>query len=93
MRTKLTIITVVACLAAGPALAAGKASKEETVGVGVGAAVGALAGGPIGFIVGAAIGARLGDEFHQKDVEVETLTGSLQRSGSRIEELEATSTR
>lgn len=88
MRTRITIITVVACLAAGPAFAANKASKEENIGVGVGATVGALAGGPIGFVIGAAIGAKLGDEFHQKGQEVEALTGSLETSSVRIEELE-----
>lgn len=89
MRTRLIVTAAVTCLAAGPVFAANQGgSKEETIGVGVGATVGALAGGPIGFIVGAAIGAKLGDEFHQKDVEVEKLTGSLQKSGSRVEELE-----
>lgn len=89
MRTNLTVLSIVACLAAGPAIAADSASKQETIGVGVGATVGAIAGGPIGFIVGAALGARIGDEFHQKEVQVETLTGSLQSSGNRIEELES----
>jgi outer membrane protein OmpA-like peptidoglycan-associated protein len=88
MRTKLTVISVVACLAAGPVLAADKASKQETIGVGMGATVGALAGGPIGFLVGAAIGAKLGDEFHRKDVEVKTLDSSLKSSRSRVSELE-----
>jgi outer membrane protein OmpA-like peptidoglycan-associated protein len=88
MRTKLTMCGIVACLAAGPALAADAASKQETIGVGVGATVGALAGGPIGFVIGAAVGAKLGDEFHQKNVEVERLSGSLQASAGRVEELE-----
>lgn len=88
MRIQLTVITLAACLAAGPAFAANNASREETIGVGVGATVGALAGGPIGFIVGAAIGAKLGDEFHQKDETVESLTGSLQASTTRVETLE-----
>ena len=88
MRTKLTVITLAACLAAGPAFAAEQASKPETIGVGVGATVGALAGGPIGFVIGAAIGAKIGDEFHEREEKVETLTGSLQRSTTRVEELE-----
>lgn len=88
MRTKLTVIGIVACLAAGPALAADKASRQETIGVGTGAVVGALAGGPFGFVIGAAIGAKIGDEFHQKGVEVETLTSSLESSRSRVSELE-----
>lgn len=89
MRTKLTVLGIVACLAAGPAVAADKASKQETIGVGVGATVGALAGGPVGLVIGAAIGARIGDEFHRKNEQVETLAGSLQDSGTRIEELES----
>ncbi|HZD52803.1 MAG TPA: OmpA family protein [Woeseiaceae bacterium] len=81
-------IGVAACLAAGPALAGGKASKAETAGVGAGAAVGALAGGPVGFVIGAAIGAKIGDEFHQKNAEVDSLTGSLRASRARVAELE-----
>lgn len=88
MRTQLIVIGLAAALAAGPALAAGKASKEENIGVGVGATVGALAGGPIGFVIGAAIGAKLGDEFHEKGEKVESLTGSLEASQSRVAELE-----
>ena len=88
MRTKLTVITLAACLAASPAFAASKASKEETIGVGVGATVGALAGGPVGFVIGAALGAKIGDEFHEKDEQVDTLTGSLQASSTRVAELE-----
>lgn len=88
MRTKLLVSGIIACLAAGPAVAATKASKQETIGVGMGATVGALAGGPIGLVVGAAIGAKLGDEFHQKDVEVVRLDSSLKSSQSRVSELE-----
>jgi outer membrane protein OmpA-like peptidoglycan-associated protein len=89
MRTRITLLAIAACLAAGPAFAGTKASKEETIGVGVGATVGALAGGPIGFVIGAAIGARLGDEFHQKDEKVESLSGSLQASTERVQQLES----
>lgn len=88
MRTKLTVITLATCLAAGPAFAADNASKEETIGIGVGATVGALAGGPFGFVIGAAVGAKIGDEFHDKGKQVESLTGSLQASTSRVEALE-----
>ncbi|HET6628270.1 MAG TPA: OmpA family protein [Woeseiaceae bacterium] len=88
MRTQLTVITLAACLAAGPAFAASKASKEETIGVGVGATVGALAGGPIGFVIGAAIGAKIGDEFHEKDEKVDSLSGSLQASATRVAALQ-----
>ncbi len=89
MRTTLILVSLSACLAAGPALAAGKASKEETIGVGVGATVGALAGGPVGFVIGAAVGAKLGDKFHQKGEQVETLTGSLAASQAKVAALES----
>ncbi len=88
MHTRLTVIILATCLAAGPALAAGKASKQETIGVGVGATVGALAGGPVGFVIGAAIGAKLGDEFHRKDEQVASLEGSLQASATQVKKLE-----
>lgn len=88
MRIKLTVIALAACLAAGPAFAAEQASKAETIGVGVGATVGALAGGPFGFVIGAAIGAKIGDELHEKGEQVESLTGSLQASAMRVEQLE-----
>jgi outer membrane protein OmpA-like peptidoglycan-associated protein len=87
MRTKLTVISIITCLSAGP-VAADKASKQETVGVGMGATVGALAGGPVGLLLGAAIGAKIGDEFHQKDVEATMLDSSLRASRGRIAELE-----
>ena len=89
MKRKLILVTLSTCLAAGPARAAGKASKQETIGVGVGATVGALAGGPVGFIVGAAIGAKLGDEFHQKNEQVASLSGSLEASQARVASLES----
>lgn len=86
MRNKLIITGVVTCLAAAPALA--ESSKQEAVGVGGGAVVGALAGGPVGLIIGAAIGAKLGDNYHRKDVEVASLSSSLQDSQLRVAELE-----
>jgi outer membrane protein OmpA-like peptidoglycan-associated protein len=88
MRTKILVSGIIACLAAGPAAAANKASKQETLGVGMGATVGAIAGGPVGLIVGAAIGAKIGDQFHRKDVEVVRLDSSLKSSQSRVAELE-----
>lgn len=89
MRKNLLVSTViVACLAAGPALAGERASKPETIGVGMGATVGALAGGPVGLVVGAAIGAKLGDNFHRKDLEVTHLSASLEASRVRVGELE-----
>jgi outer membrane protein OmpA-like peptidoglycan-associated protein len=88
MRTKILVSGIIACLAAGPAVAANKTSKQETIGVGMGATVGAIAGGPVGLILGAAIGAKIGDEFHQKDVEVVQLDSSLRSSQSRVAQLE-----
>lgn len=88
MRKRIVITGLIACLAGTPAFAANKASKQETIGVGMGATVGALAGGPVGLIVGAAIGAKLGDEFHQKETEVVRLDSSLKSSQSRVAELE-----
>jgi outer membrane protein OmpA-like peptidoglycan-associated protein len=78
-----TAIFILACVFATPAIAAGGASKKESIGVGVGGVIGAVAGGPVGFIVGAAVGAKIGDEFHKKVTELETtidsLGGDLQR--------------
>lgn len=88
MRRKIMLSGIIACLAAGPAMAKGDASKQEAIGVGMGATVGAIAGGPVGLIVGAAIGAKIGDEFHQKDTEVVRLDSSLKSSQSRVAELE-----
>jgi outer membrane protein OmpA-like peptidoglycan-associated protein len=85
---KLIAIAVIAALAAGPATATAKSSKEETAGVGIGATVGAAAGGPVGFIVGAAAGAWFGDRFHQKKQEVKILSTSLESSKSALTELE-----
>jgi outer membrane protein OmpA-like peptidoglycan-associated protein len=84
----LVALTVLAALAAGPASAETRTSKEEATGVGVGATVGALAGGPVGFIVGAAAGAWLGDNFSRKKQEVMALSGSLDEAESRLVNLE-----
>ncbi len=88
MRNKTLAIGILACLIVTPALAGGAASKKESIGVGVGGVIGAVAGGPVGFIVGAAFGAKIGDEFHQKDTEVTTLSDSLTSSKEKISELE-----
>ena len=87
MRNKILTIGILACLIATPAMAEGAASKKESIGVGVGGVIGAVAGGPVGFIVGAAFGAKIGDEFHQKDMEVATLSDSLSSSKEKISEL------
>lgn len=88
MRNKFLAVGIIACLIATPAMAEGGASKKESIGVGVGGVIGAVAGGPVGFIVGAAFGARIGDEFHQKDTEVTSLSDSLASSKEKISELE-----
>lgn len=76
------------CLIAAPAMAEGAASGQERIGVGVGGIIGGIAGGPFGAIIGAAVGAKLGDEFHRKDVDVTTLSGSLVSSRKTIAALE-----
>jgi outer membrane protein OmpA-like peptidoglycan-associated protein len=67
--TALAVLS--ASLAAAPAWSAekGKASKQESIGLGSGAVIGAAAGGPIGFILGAAFGGWLGDRFHHEKSE------------------------
>lgn len=89
MRNNILVIGIIASLIASPAIAEGTASKKETIGVGVGAVIGAIAGGPVGFIVGAAFGGKLGDEFHQKDTEVTSLSQTLVGSKVKITELES----
>jgi outer membrane protein OmpA-like peptidoglycan-associated protein len=84
----LVALTVLVALAAGPASAETRTSKEEATGVGIGATVGAFAGGPVGFIVGAAAGAWLGDNFSEKKQEVMALSGSLDEAESRLVDLE-----
>lgn len=88
MRNKILAVGIIACLIATPAMAEGGASKKESIGVGIGGVIGAVAGGPMGFIAGAAIGAKIGDEFHQKDSDVTSLSDSLARSKEKISELE-----
>jgi len=83
MRYTLTVITITAILATGPALA-DQASKEENVGVGTGAIIGGIAGGPVGFIVGAAIGAKIGDTMHHKNEEIDSLSASLDDSRDQV---------
>lgn len=88
MRNSFLATGIIACLIATPALAQAAASKKENIGVGVGGVIGAIAGGPVGFIVGAAMGAKIGDEFHQKDTRVMTLSESLANSRNQITALE-----
>lgn len=86
--TVITLTTMAVLFGATPAMAAGKASREETIGVGSGAIVGAAAGGPVGFIIGAAIGAKIGDTMHRKNNSIGTLQTSLDDSRSTVATLE-----
>lgn len=87
MRNKIILTGLIAVLAAAPAFAE-SASKEESIGVSAGAVIGVIAGGPVGLVVGAALGAKLGEEFFQRDTEIDQLSASLQGSKSRVNELE-----
>jgi len=87
MRNKIILLGLITVLTAAPAFAEG-ASKEEGIGVGIGATIGGLAGGPFGVVLGAAIGAGFGDEMHQRNEEVDSLSAALQGSQSRVSELE-----
>lgn len=89
MTIKTPIIVSLAALAvAGPAQAAGSASKEETIGVGTGVLVGALAGGPVGAIIGAAVGAKLGDSFNDRGERIAALDADLDGSRRTVASLE-----
>ena len=87
MRNKIILTGLIAVMAAAPAFAE-SASKEESIGVSAGAVIGVIAGGPVGLVVGAALGAKLGEEFFQRDTEIDQLSASLQGSQSRVNELE-----
>jgi outer membrane protein OmpA-like peptidoglycan-associated protein len=87
MRNKIILTGLIAVMAAAPAFAE-NASKEESIGVSAGAAIGVIAGGPIGLVVGAALGAKLGEEFFQRDAEIDQLSASLRGSEDRVIELE-----
>jgi outer membrane protein OmpA-like peptidoglycan-associated protein len=88
MRNTISTLAVLGLVALAPALAQANSSKEEAIGVGTGGVIGAVVGGPVGFIIGAAIGARIGDTLHQKDEQIDVLSGSLQDSHSTIDGLE-----
>lgn len=91
MRNTVTFMitaSLLAVLAAAPAQAETRTSKQEAVGIGTGAVVGAAAGGPIGFIIGAAVGAKLGDNWHDRSEQIDTLTSSLEQSRSTTTVLE-----
>lgn len=87
MIKKSLLLGLVLSVTALPAFA-DSASKEENAGVGIGAVIGGVAGGPVGAIFGAAFGARIGDEFHQRNEEVDTLSASLSGSRGKVAVLE-----
>ena len=84
MRRTISAIVAISLAVATP-LAAHAASKQENIGIGAGAVVGAAAGGPIGLFVGAVVGASIGDRMHQKSVEIESLSESLERAGIEMD--------
>ncbi len=91
MRYTTTVIvftTLAVLFGSTPAMAANKASREETIGVGSGAVIGAAAGGPVGFIIGAAIGAKIGDTMHKKNDRIGNLETSLDDSRVAVATLE-----
>jgi outer membrane protein OmpA-like peptidoglycan-associated protein len=83
MFRKTILLGLLASVIANPAFA-DTASREESAGVGIGAVIGAIAGGPAGVIIGAAFGAKVGDEFHQRNEAVDSLTTSLDDSKGQI---------
>jgi outer membrane protein OmpA-like peptidoglycan-associated protein len=89
MYKTLWTFTLLTVLAAAPAANAAEASREEKIGIGTGALIGAVAGGPVGLVAGIAIGAKLGDELHEKNSEIDTLTTALASSQREFEMLDA----
>lgn len=87
MFRKIALAGLFTALAAAPAFAE-SSSKEEGIGVAVGAVVGGLAGGPVGIVIGAAAGAKLGDEFDQRNTEIDRLSVSLAGSNNQVSKLE-----
>lgn len=88
MRNQFIAISALVAFVATPVMAKERASKEESVGVGVGATIGVVAGGPVGLILGAAMGAKLGDTFFAKDQELAEMTQSVKASENRVAQLQ-----
>ena len=88
MRKTLTAVVAIGFTVATPLVAQAAASKQENIGVGAGAIIGAAAGGPVGLIIGAAVGAGIGNRFHEKSLEIESLTASLETSRGEVSALE-----
>jgi outer membrane protein OmpA-like peptidoglycan-associated protein len=74
-------------IAAQPLYAEGRASKQETIGVGTGLVVGAAAAGPFGAIFGAAAGAWLGDRYHRKNLAKAALESELAQASAERKRL------
>jgi len=87
MRKLIWTITALGLVVAAPVANAGKASKEESIGVGTGGVIGAVAGGPVGFIIGSAIGAKIGDTLHKKESKIAALSASLDDSRTNVSNL------
>ena len=89
MRMKIiAVVAAASILFATPSQAAGKASRQENIGVGSGAVIGALAGGPVGLVIGAALGAKVGYTMHEKNEEIVRLQESVDDSNQAVASLE-----
>ena len=89
MRNKIiAVVAAASILFAIPSQAAGKASRQENIGVGSGAVIGALAGGPVGLVIGAALGAKVGYTMHEKNEEIVRLQESVDDSNQAVASLE-----
>ena len=86
--TIIAVVTAASILFAAPSQAAGKASRQENIGVGSGAVIGALAGGPVGFVIGAALGAKVGHTMHEKNEQIVRLQASVDDSNQTVASLE-----
>ena len=80
----IAVVTAASILFAAPSQAAGKASRQENIGVGSGAVIGALAGGPVGFVIGAALGAKVGHTMHEKNEQIVRLQESVDDSNQNV---------
>jgi outer membrane protein OmpA-like peptidoglycan-associated protein len=86
--TIIVVVTAASILFATPSQAAGKASRQENIGVGSGAVIGALAGGPVGLVIGAALGAKVGHTMHEKNEQIVRLQESVADSNQAVASLE-----
>jgi outer membrane protein OmpA-like peptidoglycan-associated protein len=90
-------LSVAACLAGAPVLAAAadvdgphvKSSRPQTVGFATGVTVGALAGGPVGLMVGAVAGVLLGDRYYRHQQSEAALAADFAHSETQRTQLSA----